>query len=101
MTLAHQPGHTDLIRMIDQSLRDAGVDQKGSEFRVPQDMRKDVDWLRVIGQMRRLRGRAFQIQQALERHRPIGAVHGLHLDRPGRIGEQFVHRGNAGRFAEL
>ena len=62
--LSNQPRYAVAAGIGHQLLRYDRIDQIVSELRVSYDVDEDMNRLRAIGQMRRLRGGALQIQQA-------------------------------------
>jgi hypothetical protein len=62
--LTNQPRNTVPAGICQQLPRHARINQESAEVWVPHDVDEYVDRLRMVGQMRRLRSRALQIQQA-------------------------------------
>src|SRR5208282_1330026 len=87
--LTKQPRNTMTAGIGQQLLRHARIDQVGPELRVSHDVDKDMDRLRAVGQLCRLRSGALQIQQTRERNRPIGTIDRLDLDRTGYVDDRF------------
>jgi hypothetical protein len=86
-----------LVGRVPERSLDAGVDEEGPERGVVDDVEEHLDGLVVVREVRLLRARVVEVDEAAARHGPLGRDHGLHLEGPWLI----HHRQHLGRAARL